>query len=104
MNKWKRALKRMKRNEKYLVGELFNLDITLTAFILPRLKGFRDTVIGYPSYLGSIENWQAELDKMIRAFQIMYDCENSITLSDSDEKAIEIGLKSFAEHYNHLWS
>ncbi len=41
---------------------------------------------------------------MIRAFQIMYDCENSITLSDSDEKAIEIGLKSFAEHYNHLWS
>ena len=104
MNEWKRALKRMKRNEKYLAGELFNLDITLTAFILPRLKGLRDTVIGYPSYLGSIENWQAELDKMIRAFQIMYDCENSITLSDSDEKAIEIGLKSFAEHYNHLWS
>lgn len=93
----------MKKNEKYLEGELFNLDDTLTAFILPRLKGFRDATIGYPAYLGSLENWQSELDKMIRAFQILYDCKSLNSLGDSEEEAIEIGLKSFAEHYNHLW-
>ena len=93
----------MKKNEKYLEGELFNLDDTLTAFILPRLKGFRDATIGYPAYLGSLGNWQSELDKMIRAFQILYDCKSLNSLGDSEEEAIEIGLKSFAEHYNHLW-
>lgn len=103
MDEWEKVLKRMKKNEKYLEGELFNLDDTLTAFILPRLKGFRDATIGYPPYLGSLENWQSELDKMIKAFQILYDCERLNTLSDSDEEAIEIGLKSFAEYYNHLW-
>ena len=103
MDEWEKVLKRMKKNEKYLEGELFNLDDTLTAFILPRLKGFRDATIGYPPYLGSLENWQSELDKMIRAFQILYDCKSLSLLKDSDEEAIEIGLKSFAEYYNHLW-
>lgn len=32
-----------------------------------------------------------------------YECKSLNSLGDSEEEAIEIGLKSFAEHYNHLW-
>lgn len=105
-NEWKRALKCIRRNEKYVEGELYNLDYTFTSFILPRLKGFKEHQIGRPGNLKQDE-WYAILDKMISAFQLLYDdcvdSDNWEPLTDEQENYIAEGLELFATYYRCLW-
>jgi len=81
--------------------ELWNLDATIAEFILPRLKRFRDIVVGYPGNLNSQDEWYAILDKMIKALEIT--TSNMKLLSNKDHDSQEEGLKLFAEYFNHLW-
>ena len=105
-NEWKRALRRIKRNSKFVEGELYNLDHTLTAFILPRLKAFKEHQLGRPGFLEK-EEWHNILDKMISAFQLLYDdcvdSDNWKPLTDEQENYIAEGLELFATYYRWLW-
>lgn len=105
-NEWKKALKRIDRNSKFVEGELYNLDYTFTAFILPRLKAFKEHQIGHPGSLDQSE-WHNILDKMIHAFQLLYDdCIDKYDwepLSEEQENDIYEGIQLFAKYYRCLW-
>lgn len=77
--------------------ELYDLDVTMANFILPRLRRFKKVSITYPCE--TPEEWDAVLDKMITAFSLICDYNYSI---DRDAE-IEEGLKLFGEYFRALW-
>ena len=104
--------------------ELWNLDITLTELILPRLKAFKEMDrMGYPVIEGidpqdekkTTETWEGILDDMIKGFEAHLQLAKDSTY-DGDEdfdyvsqreeqldKVIDKGLLLFAKHYKSLW-
>ena len=96
-------------------SELWSVDMTLTDYILPRLKAFKSMErVGYPLLAGFDEEdatgqkleWEYRLDKMIVGFEAM------IRLTDGYEKTAneavsrklaKEGLALFAQHYSDLW-
>ena len=101
--------------------ELWNLDGTLTDYILPRITAFRKMERhGYPVFepLGeedkvSEEEWKAiekrnmlqwenDLRSIELAFSLMSKSEH-FERSEQANEDIKIGLELFAKHYQHLW-
>ena len=80
--------------------ELWNLDVSIARFVLPRLKAFAEDLHGYPADLTE-ETWKAELNKMIAAFELSTEV---FSPTDEQSVAIEAGLDSFREHFHSLWS
>ena len=86
--------------------ETWNLDFTISQFILPRLKYFRKTTKAYPSYFKTPERWDKELDKMIAAFEILASEDDYFPTGctyEEKQKIIDTGLKSFYKYYQKLW-
>ncbi|HAE75745.1 MAG TPA: hypothetical protein DCG52_05065 [Alphaproteobacteria bacterium] len=101
--------------------ELWNLDITLTEFILPRLKAFKKMKrLGFPEprtqddtitdEQTSFIAWEQNLDDIIRGFEthLRLVCNRSEKeYNEEHEKAqqkiMDKGFKLFAEHYTNLW-
>ena len=79
-------------------SELWNLDNTISEFVLPRLKRFKAYQDCHPSYMTE-EEWDQNLDKMILAF------ENNLEdfPTKEQDKQAEEGLALFAKYYVHLW-
>lgn len=62
----------LKQHGKYVpYSDLWNLDITIANFVLPRLKKFKEENDGYPEReeMDTPEKWNEALDKMILAFE-----------------------------------
>lgn len=79
-------------------SELWNLNNTITGFILPRLKAFRDETVSYPDGM-TRDEWESILDEMIVAFELL-EKDNC----DSDfNKKIEHGLNIFVKYFRGLW-
>lgn len=78
--------------------DLHDLDITIAAFILPRLRAFRDTTQSYPADLDSLNEWHAELDSMIALFESVVSGE-----ADDDDEVTTQRLQLFARRYRDLW-
>jgi hypothetical protein len=55
--------------------ELWNLDVTIAKFILPRLKRYKDMTSGAPSGLYQIE-WGLILSDIIQAFEYIVVDDN----------------------------
>lgn len=100
-NLWKRDWRLIKQYKTFIKqqfsqgwndSDLWNLDMTISEFILPRLIRYREL---YGEDL-SDEDW----DKMIGAFKYSSDFYNQ-PISDI-EKSKE-GLRLFAENYFKLW-
>lgn len=75
MNKRKRK-KWLKENNLYInPKDIWNLDITIAEFVLPRLRLFKKKNIGYPGRgeMDTPEKWDEALDKMIVAFEYILD-------------------------------
>lgn len=90
-------------------SELWSLDNTITSFILPRLKRFKEITCGYPSGM-SKEEWNDKLEKMITAFEYLENEDLGVDDSKSvvdkyklREKVINEGLELFVKYYNNLW-
>lgn len=99
----------------FFFEECWNLDMTLSALILPRLIYFRDNHCGAPGCLfecdekGNILNeeegcqkWEKILDKMIWAFYL-YISVDSLYWTEEQKQQINEGLKLFAEYFQSLW-
>ena len=89
-------------------SELWSLDGTITSFILPRLKRFKEITCGYPSDISEKE-WNNKLEKMITAFEYLEnedlgldDTKSGIDRWAAREKVINEGLELFIKHYNSL--
>ena len=102
IKKEKKSRKRLQRQlAKHGVdeSEVWNLDITIAKFILPRIKLLRKTTHGYPSTL-TPEKW----DKVLKQMQTSFKLTATDSVNASTLKKHQRGLKLFAKHYNQLWN
>lgn len=79
--------------------EIWNLDTEIVAFILPRLKYFREHHCGCPCSIEPKE-WDNNLDKYIEAFQDYLNLKNS----EKDLKDIMPVLHKFIDDMGSLWT
>lgn len=87
--------------------ELWDLDITIAKFILPRLYKFKEyNINSHPGYFNSIEEWHDIIDKIIWSFeyilkdQFMYRDKETY---DKNEERYKEGMNLFAEYLRSLW-
>ncbi len=67
------------------------------------LRLFKSKKHGYPAYFSSLEEWQAALDKMIDAFELITNDELSLEEEKAAEPIIKEGLELYSTFYRHLW-
>ena len=88
--------------------ELWNLDVTLAALILPYMKKFREVHIGHPSTLPSDEAWDEILDDIVWSFE-NYEISNPYSpatqLKEFEEYGDRVtkGIDLFAKWFGSLW-
>lgn len=123
MNKRQRK-KWLKRHNLYVSNsELYNLDCTISEWIVPRLKKFKQITCTYPGVepFDTFEKWQDGLDKMIRAFELAkydpidldenlnydpdmrYDLKNYKEKHDKWNTEVQEGLDLFSKWFMALW-
>lgn len=78
-------------------SETWSLDSTISRFIEPRLRAFREIRGGYPGNMTS-EEWDGILDKMILAFELINKDK-----THEYEKEVNEGLDLFRKHFFGLW-
>ena len=82
--------------------ELYNLDITIAKFILPRLKEFKNNLFGIP-YPLTKEEYNDILDKMVWSFDIISRGDHIIMDDNENDKRVQEGLDLFAKYFRNLW-
>jgi len=107
------------------VEDLYDLDITIARFVLPRLMVFKQHCERTPNLTMSHEEWDQKLDKMIYAFErialqteeetpeykayIKAIWNNEEDLADlkhaakASLKPISEGLSLYHKYYRNLW-
>lgn len=116
---WLRALKwRLQKVKRgWSDRELWNLDDTVSKWIVPRLKAFRAETIGCPPDMEFID-WQLEISEMIFGFEFdgpaWYE-KNVFPVKDPNEKNAKLreykhlckhaedGRILFAKRFDNLW-
>ena len=81
--------------------ELWNLDVTIAKFILPRLIEFRRELTGHPGKLPDPTAWEVILDKMIVTFTWLSQDDN---VGDLLPAEVSEGLGLFITYYRNLWT
>ena len=97
-----KRLKRYARQRKkrgFDDTETWNLYVTITNFIVPRLKRFRKTTISHPPNL-TMEEWKDILKQMTRGFEEVLKSDEE----DCDHEKTMLALELFSKWYFHLWS
>lgn len=85
-------------------SETWNLDYTISCFILPRLKQFKVLNNTHPAMI-TLEEWNEILDKMIFALQYRIEIDDIDVSTDSPrmEEQHNEGLQLFAKWFDYLW-
>lgn len=93
-----------KNHEIYDDSEMWSLDKTLASIILPRLIRLKEVKNGYPSELQDKYEWDAIMDKMIRAFEIIDESEDYPSGYHKESQVeVDDGLALFAKYFQGLW-
>lgn len=103
---------RIKRSIRFFFQRIFrgwtdedtwSLDMTISSFIVPRLKRFKEKTNGYPGNFTE-KTWNEALDKMIFAFE---RCSKRFEKEQEwDQELLDKvneGLKLFSENFHELW-
>lgn len=89
----------MQREERgFDSTELWNLDLTLARFMLPRLKAFHELIKDSPEK-EHIENVEA----MIAAFEILKNDAVRWNMTEEHAKTVHKGLMCLANNIYSLW-
>lgn len=84
-------------------SETWNLDVTASRFILPRLRRFKRITRGYPAELTE-EGWNAILDDMIYALEVCVRSNEEVLGADeADWDRVERGLEAMGKWWRALW-
>lgn len=83
-------------------SDIWSLDFTIAKFIAPRLKLLRKEEMGYPSNM-TLESWNADLDKMIAAFEFA-SSEGRWSAPHKEYDKHQDGINLFAKHFWSLWT
>ena len=83
--------------------EIWNLDLTLAKFMIPRLKEYKKSTNGHPLDL-TPEEWDEKIDKMIVFFElIIKDMSEGQVLNSKEQGQYEEGAGLFFDYFRHLW-
>lgn len=88
--------------------ETWSLDVTISQFILPRLKRFKEIEFSHPSDIKNQE-WNKALDDMIFAFEFNVNefnvnkFDKNYDIIQKEMPRVKRGLKLFAKYYFDLW-
>ena len=77
-------------------SDLVNLDVTIAAFIAPRIRAFRARNEGWPVGFKTATEWDAALETMQVAFERLAD-------DDLFDDRVQPGLTLFSKHLQDLW-
>ena len=115
MNRLRAALFKRKKKDKITSKELWNLDVTIIEWLVPRLKAFREQTDGYPGDV-TWDEWMSILDKIITGLEA-YQAER--TWDDNVSKEINMecdrifysnknaefqeAMRLLAKHFKSLW-
>jgi hypothetical protein len=94
----------MKR-KKYLTfkdNETWCLASTVSTFILPRLKRFKEITKLHPVSV-TREEWEEILNKMILTFELIVRDDGLHDWTKVEEKSVEEGLDLFRKWFFALW-
>ena len=80
--------------------DTWSLDWTISKFILPRLKRFKEINTCYP-YKQTKKSWDKKIDKMIKAFELA--SKGAWDMTTGEFKTAQEGIELFAKHYFELW-
>lgn len=101
-------IKKIKREVRFFIqrinngfddSDLWDFDVTVAKFILPRLKRFKQKKDSRPSHL-SINEWNNIIDCMILSFEKIVDSNYTANVKDKD---IIKGLDYFRNYFHYLW-
>jgi hypothetical protein len=87
-------------------SETWSLDYTIARFILPRLRRFKEVNDGVPVNIGSLDEWNLIIDKIIFAFEtyIKYDdYDVYIETNKKLAKQVDDGFDLFRKYFCQLW-
>lgn len=103
-----------KKNDFYF-EEVWNLDIEICRFLLPRLAFLRDNHSGVPESLCKLdesfnvineeesrEKWNKILDTMVSGFYL-YISKEELDLTEEEKKTINKALKYLKKYFKSLW-
>lgn len=103
---WDEA-KKDRMSKGYDNSELWNLDVTILKFTLPRLKDFREHTNAYPADFKTIEEWKEAIDKMIWWIEMYIDGTNGPSPTDKKYKEHEAKMEEcknlFFKYFTALW-
>lgn len=80
--------------------------MTVAKFVLPRLKRFRRTSVGFPECedIPSHEIWLYTLDKMIYSFEhAAHENVDLYDLTQGQQRAVREGFDLFGKYFRALW-
>ena len=83
-------------------SETWSLYNSVTNFVLPRLKEFKELKCGYPACFKTPEEWDVLLDKMILAFELI-NRDDEKSLNNKEWKQVNQGMRLFAKWFCALW-
>ena len=110
MNKRQRKKYAKKKGTYISNKELWNLDLTICNWIIPRLIKFKELTIGYPTcdkkiYAEtkemvdiSFEDWKSIIDEIILAFELI----KTDPMDIADKNGIDIESKLNSEEYKNI--
>lgn len=84
-------------------SDTWSLDHSLAKVILPRLKRFKEVAPMVPADYNSEAEWQADLDKMIAAFEFAASEERWGCYDKEKWEEVHEGIELFAKNYFALW-
>ena len=83
------------------IEEIWNTENAIAAFIVPRIKAFKDLKKhGFPPEMNSERQWNSIIQKMADAFEIL--CR-PYTPTDNEDPIVEEGLDLFRKYFRNLW-
>ncbi len=106
---------RKQRNKKGFDGsEVWNLDYTILSFILPRLKCFSNTAMGYPTVFKDKKSWNNAVKDMIFWMEeyikdppwVIHTYHPKQKISKKRKKKVKRfirGNKYFFKYFSSLW-
>jgi hypothetical protein len=102
----KERFKKQRLERGFDDSEMWSLYGTISQFILPRLKDYRECIEEFGIHPGGLKNtakWLELLDKMILAFDLLVTRDSSGMDNDEFDKKIDEGLKTFTKWFSALW-
>jgi len=95
---YEQCLAELNSDRGFSSSELWNLDVTIAMFVLPRLKEYRKKICSFPWTL-TVEEYEDILDKIIAAFELVVDNDRDYV----SPEGIQEGLDLFSKYFLTLW-